>query len=109
MTRILIDAVEDRKDHKKRQGAQFAFECLSQSLKAYFEPYAFEIIPLILSSLGDNSPEVREATSYAAREIMRHSTGYGIKKLVPLALEFGPNCMESQEGCSRAFRYHGLP
>lgn len=87
LIRILIDAVEDRKDPKKRQGAQFAFECLSQSLQSLFEPYVFEIIPLILSSLGDSAPEVREATSYAARQIMKHATGYGIKKLVPLTLE----------------------
>lgn len=87
LTRILVDAVEDRRDPKKRQGAQFVFECLSQSLGPYFEPYALEIIPLILASLGDSSPEVREATSYAARQIMKHSTGYGIKKLIPMALE----------------------
>lgn len=87
LTRILVDAVEDRRDPKKRQGAQFVFECLSQSLGTYFEPYALEIIPLILSSLGDASPEVREATSYSARQIMKHATGYGIKKLIPLALD----------------------
>lgn len=85
--RTLTDAVEDRKDAKKRQGAQFAFECLSQSLGAFFEPYALEIIPLILASLGDPTPDVREATSYSARQIMKHATGYGIKKLIPLALE----------------------
>lgn len=85
--RILVEAVEDRRDPKKRQGAQFAFECLSQSLEGFFEPYVFEIIPLILASLGDSSHDVREATSYAARQIMKHSTGYGIKKLIPLTLE----------------------
>lgn len=85
--RILIDAVEDKKDPKKRQGAQFAFETLSQSLGQYFEPYVFEIIPLILASLGDSSADVREATSFAAKQIMKHATGYGIKKLIPLTLE----------------------
>lgn len=85
--RTLTEASEDRKDVKKRQGAQFAFECLSQSLASYFEPYALEIIPVILASLGDSVPEVREATSYAAKQIMKHATGYGIKKLIPLALE----------------------
>lgn len=85
--RTLTDASEDRKDSKKRQGAQFAFECLSQSLQSYFEPYALEIIPLILASLGDSQPDVREATSYAARQIMKYATGYGIKKLIPMALE----------------------
>ncbi|KAF7497762.1 hypothetical protein DV113_004188 [Geotrichum candidum] len=85
--RTLTDAVEDRRDPKKRQGAQFAFETLSQSLGSFFEPYALEIIPLILASLGDTTPEVRDATTYAARQIMKHATGYGIKQLIPLALE----------------------
>ncbi|KAF5102408.1 hypothetical protein D0Z03_000420 [Geotrichum reessii] len=85
--RTLTEAVEDRRDAKKRQGAQFAFETLSQSLGSFFEPYALEIIPLILASLGDTTPEVRDATSYAARQIMKHATGYGIKQLIPLALE----------------------
>lgn len=85
--RTLTEAVEDRRDAKKRQGSQFAFETLSQSLGSFFEPYALEIIPLILTSLGDTTPEVRDATSYAARQIMKHATGYGIKQLIPLALE----------------------
>lgn len=85
--RTLTEATEDRKDTKKRQGAQFGFECLSQSLGTFFEPYALEIIPLILASLGDPTPDVREATSYSARQIMKHATGYGIKQMIPLTLE----------------------
>lgn len=85
--RSLMEALEDKKNPLKRQGGQFAIECLSHSLGTYFEPYAIEMVPLILSCLGDTSPEVREATSYAARAIMKNTTGYGIKKLIPLTLE----------------------
>lgn len=85
--RSLTDAIEDKKDPKKRQGAQFAFECLSQALGKLFEPYVIELLPLILTSLGDNATEVREATSQAARVIMKSTTGYGVKQLIPLALE----------------------
>ncbi|KAK9377986.1 armadillo-type protein [Kockiozyma suomiensis] len=86
--RSLSAALEDKKDPKKRQGVQFAFETLSMSLGRYFEPYAIEILPLLLTSLGDASGEVREATADAAKGIMKHTTSYGIKQLVPLALDF---------------------
>ncbi|KAK9461253.1 armadillo-type protein [Lipomyces oligophaga] len=85
--RTLSEAIEDKKDPKKRQGVQFAIETLSLSLGRYFEPYAIEVLPLILSSLGDMSPEVREATSDAAKEIMKHTTSFGIKQLIPLTLD----------------------
>ncbi|CAN6642317.1 eIF-2-alpha kinase activator Gcn1p [Trichomonascus vanleenenianus] len=85
--RMLTEAVEDKKNVNKRQGAQFAFECLSQVLGKYFEPYVIELLPLILQCLGDTSTDVREATTYASRMIMRHTTRYGIKKLIPLAIE----------------------
>ncbi|ODV96908.1 hypothetical protein PACTADRAFT_1492 [Pachysolen tannophilus NRRL Y-2460] len=85
--RILVDAAEDKKDPKKREGVSFAFECLSQSLGKFFEPYVIEILPIILKQLGDMSPEVRDATDYATRVIMKNTTSYGVKKLIPLAIE----------------------
>ncbi|ESW98430.1 hypothetical protein KL918_005153 [Ogataea parapolymorpha] len=82
--RNLVDAADDKKNPHKREGVSFAFETLSQSLGALFEPYVIEILPIVLRSLGDPSPEVREATDYAARMIMKNTTSYGIKKLIPL-------------------------
>ncbi|KAK9331968.1 armadillo-type protein [Lipomyces starkeyi] len=97
--RLLTIALEDKKDAKKRQGVQFAFETLSMSLRRYFEPYVIEILPLLLSSLGDSSPEVREATADAAKEIMKHTTSYGIKQLIPLTLEsFNQTQWRSKKG-----------
>ncbi|KAK9324958.1 armadillo-type protein [Lipomyces orientalis] len=97
--RSLTIALEDKKDPKKRQGVQFAFETLSMTLGRYFEPYVIEILPLLLSSLGDGSPEVREATADAAKEIMKHTTSYGIKQLIPLTLEsFNQTQWRSKKG-----------
>ncbi|CDK24258.1 unnamed protein product [Kuraishia capsulata CBS 1993] len=85
--RRLTDAADDKKNAKRREGVIFAFECLSQSLGELFEPYVIEILPIILKSLGDQAPEVREATDFATRVIMKRTTGYGVKKLIPLAVE----------------------
>ncbi|KAK9468030.1 armadillo-type protein [Lipomyces arxii] len=97
--RELTAGLEDKKDPKKRQGVQFGFEILSMSLGRYFEPYVIEIMPLLLNSLGDASAEVREATADAAKEIMKHTTGYGIKQMIPLVLEnFNQTQWRSKKG-----------
>lgn len=84
--RTLIDAADDKKDPARREGVSFVFECLSLSLGKFFEPYVIEILPILLKSLGDPVPEVREATDMAAREIMKNTTSYGVKKLIPVTI-----------------------
>lgn len=84
--RNLTDASDDSRDYKKREGVSFALECLSQSLGPIFEPYILEILPILLKSFGDQSNEVREATSYAAKVFMKNTTSYGIKKMIPIAI-----------------------
>ncbi|CUM67010.1 uncharacterized protein PRCAT00004698001 [Priceomyces carsonii] len=84
--RTLTDAADDKKNSKRRESASFGFECLSQSLGKFFEPYVIEILPLILKSLGDSNAEVREATELAARQIMKNTTSFGVKKLIPVAI-----------------------
>lgn len=86
LIRDLTEASEDKKNTQRREGVSFAFECLSQSLGKYFEPYVIEVLPIILKSLGDLNPEVREATDMAAKQIMKNTTSYGIKKLIPVAI-----------------------
>lgn len=83
--RTLTDAAEE-KDTVKRESVSIAFETLSRSLGKYFEPYVLEILPIILKSLGDPVPEVRLATDNAAKEIMKNTTSFGVKKLIPLAI-----------------------
>ncbi|KAH3663930.1 hypothetical protein WICMUC_005869 [Wickerhamomyces mucosus] len=85
--RNLSDAADDKKDPKRREAVSVTFECLSISLGKFFEPYVIEIIPILLKSLGDAVPEVRDATARAAKVIMAKTTGFGVKKLIPLAIE----------------------
>ncbi|EHN02530.1 Gcn1p [Saccharomyces cerevisiae x Saccharomyces kudriavzevii VIN7] len=84
--RNLIEAAEDKKEPKRRESVGFSFQYLSQSLEKFFEPYVIEILPNILKNLGDAVPEVREATAHATKAIMAHTTGYGVKKLIPVAV-----------------------
>lgn len=85
--RNLSDAAEDKKEQKRRESASIVFECLSRCLAQFFEPYVIETLPLILKSLGDSAPEVRDATAEASKVIMGNTTSYGVKKLIPLAIE----------------------
>lgn len=82
----IIYASDDKKNESAREGVSFVFECLSQSLGSMFEPYVIEVLPIILKNLGDPSALVREATDYAARQIMKSTTSYGVKQLIPLAI-----------------------
>lgn len=85
--RNLMSAAEERTNPKARQGAQFAIECFSRSLGKFFEPYVIKFMPLILQGLGDPQPEVREAAAETAKTIMRHTSGYGVKQLIPMAVD----------------------
>lgn len=84
--RNLTDASDDKKDPNRREGVSFAFECLSSSIGKMFEPYVIEVLPILLKSLGDPVPEVREAADGAAKQIMKNTTSFGVKKLIPLAI-----------------------
>ncbi|CUS22983.1 LAQU0S07e04654g1_1 [Lachancea quebecensis] len=84
--RNLVDASEDKKDPVRRESVAFAFECLSKVLNKFFEPYVIEVLPNILKNLGDSVPEVREATANATKAIMANTTGFGVKKLIPVAV-----------------------
>ncbi|KAI0628364.1 ARM repeat-containing protein [Trametes polyzona] len=80
-------ATEDKKRYEPRQGAMFAFETFSSILGRLFEPYVIHILPLLLNSFGDGTPDVREATQDAARVIMANMSGYGLKTVLPSLLE----------------------
>ncbi|KAI0077211.1 ARM repeat-containing protein [Panus rudis PR-1116 ss-1] len=80
-------ATEDKKRYEPRQGAMFAFETFSNVLGRLFEPYVLHILPLLLTSFGDATADVREATHDAARVIMGNLSGYGVKSILPSLLE----------------------
>lgn len=82
----LTAATEDKKRYEPRQGVMFAFETFSSILGRLFEPYVIHIIPLLLSSFGDATPDVREATVDGARVIMGNLSGYGVKVILPQLL-----------------------
>lgn len=66
----LKDALEEKKNIPARQGALFITETLTMTLGRLFEPYLIQLLPLLLSTFGDSSPDVREATQDAAKVIM---------------------------------------
>ena len=82
----LSKMVQDTKSAKARQGALFAYERLFFELGSRFEPYVVHILPHLLGCFGDSNPDVREATQDAARIIMSHLTGHGVKMVLPLVL-----------------------
>lgn len=86
ITRNLIDGIEDKKDSQRRESVAFCFQTLSKLLGKFFEPYVVEVLPYILKNLGDPSMEVRVATSNAAKTIMTATTGYGLQKMIPVAI-----------------------
>ncbi|XBW36536.1 hypothetical protein QEN19_002112 [Hanseniaspora menglaensis] len=86
ITRNLVDAIEDKKDPQRREAVAFCFQTLSKLLGKYFEPYVIEVLPYILKNLGDPAMEVRVATTDAAKTIMTATTGYGLQKMIPVAI-----------------------
>lgn len=84
--RNLTEASEDKHISKRRESVSYVFECLSKSLGKFFEPYVIEVLPIILKNLGDPVIDVRNATIEASKAIMAHTTSFGIKKLIPIAI-----------------------
>ncbi|KAI9203244.1 armadillo-type protein [Polychytrium aggregatum] len=83
----LRDAVEDKKNPQRREGACFGYEALSQALGRLFEPYVIQILPLLLVCYGDNSREVREATHDACKVIMSKLSAHCVKLVLPSLLD----------------------
>ncbi|BGP21302.1 translational activator of GCN4 [Rhodotorula toruloides] len=83
----LQDNAEDKKSLQARQGAVFGYEVFATVLGRLFEPYIPEILPTLLASFGDSAPDVREATSDAARAIMSRLSGHAVKLILPTLLE----------------------
>jgi hypothetical protein len=80
-------AIENKKDQNYRQGALFAYELLSLVLKQTFEPYVIQIVPQLLSSFGDASADVREASLDTSKTCFASLTSYGVKQILPTLLE----------------------
>jgi HEAT repeat protein len=82
----LKEAVEDKRNLKRREGALLAFETLSYTLGRMFEPYVIQILPHLLVCYGDSNREIREATEDACRVIMSKLSAHCVKLLLPSLL-----------------------
>lgn len=83
---VITSSAQNRNDSARREGAQYLVIALSEVFKRFFEPYAIELMPQVLTGLGDSNPAVRSIANEAARSIMANTTSFGIKRQVPLAL-----------------------
>ena len=79
----LTAGMEEKKRYETKQGVMFAFETLSSTLGRLFEPYITIALPMLLTSFGDSSSDVREASQDTARVIMGNLSGYGVKLVLP--------------------------
>jgi len=55
----LTEAIQDKKNPRRREGALFAFEMLCIMLGRLFEPYVVNILPHLLLCFGDANQYVR--------------------------------------------------
>uniref|UniRef100_A0A2K5F9S9 Stalled ribosome sensor GCN1 n=1 Tax=Aotus nancymaae TaxID=37293 RepID=A0A2K5F9S9_AOTNA len=60
MMAALTDAIQDKKNFRRREGALFAFEMLCTMLGKLFEPYVVHVLPHLLLCFGDGNQYVRE-------------------------------------------------
>ncbi|KAL7986757.1 hypothetical protein Chor_013040 [Crotalus horridus] len=58
----LTDAIQDKKNFRRREGALFAFEMLCIMLGKLFEPYVVHVLPHLLLCFGDGNQYVREVS-----------------------------------------------
>ncbi|KAG8875312.1 translational activator of GCN4 [Tulasnella sp. 331] len=80
-------SLDEKNRFESKQGALFAIEILSKTLRRLFEPYAIELLSVLIASFGDSSPEVRDATQDTCKMIMANMSGYGVKRILPTLLD----------------------
>ncbi|KAJ3309186.1 translational activator of GCN4, partial [Boothiomyces sp. JEL0838] len=83
----LKEAIEDKRNIQKREGALFAFETLSYTLGRTFEPYVIQILPHLLVCYGDANSRIREATTDTCRVIMSKLSAHCVKLVLPSLLD----------------------
>ncbi|KAJ1972291.1 translational activator of GCN4, partial [Dimargaris xerosporica] len=79
-------AVQDGQTTRHIEGAMFIIETLSAMLGQVFEPYAIQLVPLLLISFSDAQEAVRQATVDASRVMMGILTKHGVRLLLPSML-----------------------
>lgn len=83
---ILTEAIQDKKNARRKEGALLAFEMLCSVLGRLFEPYVVHVLPHLLLCFGDSNQYVREATDNTAKAVMSKLTAHGVKLTLPSLL-----------------------
>ncbi|KAI9675942.1 MAG: translational activator of GCN4 [Trizodia sp. TS-e1964] len=83
----LKGAIDNKKDPNCRQGALIAYELFASVLGNVFEPYIIQIVPVLLTSFGDTSLDVRNGCLDAAKVCFANLSSYGVKHILPTLLE----------------------
>ncbi|MEQ2211468.1 hypothetical protein XENOCAPTIV_002457, partial [Xenoophorus captivus] len=65
----LTDAIQDKKNFRRREGALFAFEMLCNMLGKLFEPYVVHVLPHLLLCFGDGNQYVREVSGHTGIQL----------------------------------------